>query len=97
MDIRIFKLNSGEHVIAEVIEAYVDTYKLKNHCNVFPAPDGSNGVSVLPTSNMFKDNEVIIDRSQIVYEGVPQEEIHDQFYQAFGVGLILPSSEIVKA
>lgn len=96
MKIKLFKLNSGEHMLAEVIGETVESYTLKNHCMVFPAPDQTNGVKVLPSYNMFDDAGVELSRSQIVYEGYPQEEIREQYEAAFGSGILVQSTQILR-
>lgn len=97
MNLILLKINSGEHIIAEVLDENSHEYKLKNHCMVFPAPDGSNAIKVLPTYNIFDNGEVTFPKSQVVYYGQPYSEIRDQYESAFGSVILTQSSAIMKA
>lgn len=90
----MLKLASGEHLIAEVIGETSHEYQLKNHCMVFPAPDGSNAVKVLQTHNMFDNDEVVFPKASVVYYGQPQEEIREQYENAYSV-ILKPSTQII--
>lgn len=96
MELILIKLNSGEHMIAEVVTYRGDELELKNHCMVFPAQDKSNSVSVLPTFNLFDADGVMMPKSQIVYSGQPNDEIREQYEAAFGSGIVLPSTQILR-
>jgi hypothetical protein len=84
MDVRIFKVTSGEQFIGEVVsdETNRDYLEVKNHCAVFPNQDGSNSIHVIKSYAMF-DGDVRLYRNMIVLEGAPQEEILEQFMSAF--------------
>ncbi len=97
MRVIMFKIASGEHFVAEVIDESGNELLLKNHCNVFPAVDGSNSVTVLPTYNMFSPAGVLIRDSNIIYIGEPNEEILEQYIAAFSPksDIIMPSNQII--
>lgn len=90
------KLNSGEHMLSEVVDESSACFSLKNNCMVFPAQDQSNSVSVLPTFNMFDSDGVSMYKSQIVYFGQPNDEIRAQYDSAFGNGIVLPSTSLLR-
>lgn len=96
MEMILMKLSSGEHMLAEIVGESSKSYNLKNHCMVFPAQDQSNSVSVLPTFNLFDNDGVEMDKNKIVYHGQPNEEIRAQFDAAFGNGIILPTTQILR-
>ena len=99
-DIKLFKLVTGEEVLAEVLPGHPNSTRLKNPVRVAMVP-GATGPSVgfapFPTfAPQTKNSHIDISDNMIVYSYVPEEDFIMQYNQIFGSGIIVPSKQILN-
>lgn len=90
MSLKLIKLSYGEEVLAEVktVITNQNQYTLEDAVVIQPAPDqeGNMQLQFLPwTMAMFAaDNTVTVERSHVVAEATPAEELVARHSQIFG-------------
>lgn len=99
MEIKAFKLITGEEVLAEVISD-TDAYVLKNPVGiaVVRGRDGTPNVGFAPFpihSEQKSGSEITIDKSHVVYYYTPSEDFVTNYDQLFGTGLVLPPKTLI--
>lgn len=97
MDIRIFKLVTGEDIIGELIAAG-GKFRVKNPVRVamMRGQDGAPNVGFAPFpsyTDEVKDAILEFLREHVVYYYVPAEDFRKNYEQMFGLGLILPTEK----
>jgi hypothetical protein len=99
MNIKAFKLITGEEVLAEVLSD-TDAYVLKNPVGiaVVRGRDGAPNVGFAPFplhAEQVSGSELSIDKSHVVYYYTPSEDFVSNYDQIFGTGLVLPPKTLI--
>ena len=102
MNIKAFKLSTGEEVLAEVI-CDTDVYVLKNPVGiaVVRGRDGTPNVGYVGFApfplhaEQVSGSELTIDKSHVVYYYIPSEDFVSNYDQLFGTGLVLPPKTLI--
>lgn len=94
MDIKAFKLVTGEEILGEVVNI-TEAFTIKNPVgiSIVRGPDGNPnvGFSPFPLHAEQKTGTTIdIHTQHVVYFYVPAEDFVQNYEQIFGTGLILP-------
>ena len=101
MNIKVFKLISGEDVLGEVVsESDMITIKNPVAISIVRASDGmpNVGFSPFPLHAEQKSGETIdIVHSNVVYSYVPAEDFIKNYDQIFGSGIILPPKQLITS
>ena len=100
--LRVFKLRSGEEIIAKVTEKFtgenITGYHLKNPCMLIPVP-GRNGqghsLAIVPwMASVKQDQGFEIPKDAVLFTAEPMDDLANEYSSAFGSGLVIPSKEM---
>ncbi len=100
MDIRAYKIMSGEDILGECINDNEHFVTIKNPVGiqVVRGPNGqpSIGFAPFPIHAEQKSGQTIdIRREFVIYSYVPAEDFVSNYEQVFGTGLIVPNKQII--
>lgn len=93
MNVRAFKLVSGDEFAAEVVENGANCVVVKNPITLRPTPQGLAPVPALLLFN--NDQSLNLDREDIVFEGAPKKELENLYLEVFS-GVAQASPEVSK-
>ena len=90
--IHVFKLSSGEEVIATVIEELTDSFRIKSPLQLTM---GAQGLSFAPFSIMGDPQKsMLLNRSLVTVHVSPAPKIESQ-YQSITTGIALPEKSSI--
>lgn len=102
MNIKAFKLVTGEDILGEVV---IDSgnnllYTLKNPVSIaiVRGQDGRPNVGFAPFpmhAEQIKDSTIDIQSSHVVYSYIPAQDFIDNYNQVFGSGIVVPKQQII--
>ena len=87
--IKIFKLTTGEELIADVIPDG-PSWSLKNPVRLIIS---EQGVGMIPFAPFVESETVAIDNNHIIYQSNPDSEVLNAYNSKFG-GLVIPSNHL---
>lgn len=92
IDVRLFRIVTGEEVVAEVVSETDTTITVQNGLVVLPT---NNGVGFAPWATVInKDKpEITMSRNHIVYVAEVQEDVANKYNEMFGSKLVMPESK----
>lgn len=92
IDVRLFRIVTGEEVVAEVVSETDTTITVQNGLVVLPT---NNGVGFAPWATVInKDKpEITMSRNHIVYIAEVQEDVANKYNEMFGSKLVMPESK----
>jgi len=92
IDVKLFRIITGEEVIAELVSEDSTSIVVKNGLVVLPT---NNGVGFAPWATVIsKDNpDITLSRGHIVYIAELQEEVAKKYNEMFGSKLITPNDK----
>ena len=92
IDVKLFRIITGEEVIAELVSADANSVVVKNGLVVVPT---NNGVGFAPWATVIsKDHpEITVSREHVVYIAELQEDIAKKYNEMFGSKLITPNDK----
>jgi hypothetical protein len=99
MEIKAFKLVTGEEILGEIIDKNTTSnIRLKNPVGiaVVRGPDGKPNVGFAPFplyAPQQKDATIDIPKESIVYSYTPADDFLDNYNQVFGAGIVLPKPQ----
>lgn len=84
MQIQIFKIVSGEEILAEVIEEFEDRLVLSNSAQIAiqPKEDGTMGI-VVAAFMPYADEVIILYKTSIVASCIPAEGLANEYKAKF--------------
>lgn len=97
MDIRVFKMINGEEVIADVKKIDNETYTVESPAVIMlqQTQSGQMGVGIAPYMP-YISGEVIIRKTAIASEGIPEIKMQNEYSRLFGSGIeIAPANALV--
>jgi len=93
LDVRLFRVSTGEEVVAELISEDEETITVKNCLVVYPQ---QNGVNFGPWITVCKkEAEVPVKKDFLVYFTEVDEEVNKKYNQMFGSKLEIPESKLI--
>ena len=94
MNVKLFRMWSGEDVIADQVGELTDTIVIRNPIVAIPAGNGQMGFA--PWSPLLKDKDIDLEVSKkyVVYISEAQEQIVEQYEQMFSV-IKSPSKKLI--
>jgi len=94
MDVRLFRISSGEDIIAEVVESNDDVLTIKN--GIVAIPNGkSMQIGFAPwTPLLDPDTEIVIEKSWVVYDATPSSAVLEHYNGMFG-NVMVPENKII--
>lgn len=94
MDVKVFKMVSGEEYIAELVDETEDHYVIKQPVGM--VDQGGGKVGFMPYFVMAKSREFKILKDHFITEPQePIEEPKENYEQIFGSGIIAPTKKIL--
>ena len=99
MAIKLFRLKSGEDVVAEVEETEIDVVTLDNPAVITPMGDPRGGNvqwGFTPWAMFSKDKKIQVQKEWIVFVSEPAKDIVNNYRQAFGSGIVVPEVNTAK-
>ena len=92
MNIKVFKLISGEELIAEVFATYEAYMNVKNPAQIVLQQTGQ-GVSVALAPYMpYIEGNVNLQRHAVAAEGEPNQQMANEYNRIFGSGIVVASA-----
>jgi len=94
MNVKLFRMWSGEDVIADQVGDLTDTIVIRNPIVAIPAGNGQMGFA--PWSPLLKDKnmDLEIPKKYVVYISEAQEQIVEQYEEMFSV-IKSPSKKLI--
>ena len=91
-NVKLFRITTGEEVIAELVSETDDTVTLKNGLVVLPT---NTGVGFAPWATVIdQDNpEITVSKTHVVYIVPVQEDVSKKYNEMFGSKLITPDKK----
>jgi hypothetical protein len=90
MNVKVFRLLTGDDMIAEVTKEEDNKLTLKNPMLIGVS---DQGLITAPLSLIAKTEEVTISSDHVLFMAAPEDEILNHYKKQFG-GIVLPSSGI---
>ena len=94
MNVKLIRINTGEDVIANLIEDSDCSVTFKNAIVAFPTDVGKIGFG--PWSPLLsEDEEILVSKKHIIYVADPRQDIIDQYEQMYGSKLVTPNKNLI--
>lgn len=92
IDVKLFRITTGEEVVAELVSETDDTITLKNGLVVLPT---NNGVGFAPWATIIdpEEPEITLLKQHVVYNVKVQEDVRQKYNQMFGSKLVTPEEK----
>ena len=92
IDVKLFRITTGEEVVAELVSETTDTVIVRNGLVVLPT---NNGVGFAPWATVIdNDNpEIELSWKHIIYKVPVQEDVAKKYNEMFGSKLITPDKK----
>ena len=92
IDVKLFRITTGEEVVAELVSETDDTITLKNGLVVLPT---NNGVGFAPWATTIdpEEPEITLLKQHVVYNVKVQEDVRQKYNQMFGSKLVTPEEK----
>ena len=92
IDVKLFRIITGEEVVAELVSETDDTITLKNGLVVLPT---NNGVGFAPWATIIdpEEPEITLLKQHVVYNVKVQEDVRQKYNQMFGSKLVTPEEK----
>ena len=92
MTIKVFKMINGEELICEVLETTDTQYSVKSPANIMlQQTERGMGVGIAPYMP-YAGDKITINRSAIAAEGVPDQNMQNEYNRIFGSGIQVVSA-----
>ena len=92
--IKVYRLTTGEDLIADELDSNDKTIKVKKPFVLIPqqqAPGRSVSVGFVPYSPYAKEDVIEVKSNNIISEVVPKQELANAYKQNTGAGIIEPT------
>jgi hypothetical protein len=96
MDIKVLKLVNGDEIICGV--EYKDNTVVIDHparIMLMQSEDGGVGCSLIPWFFHSSQTQYPIQKSHIIIDVDPQEELRNAYSEQFGSGIVTPPSGLI--
>jgi hypothetical protein len=93
INVKLFRISTGEEVVAELVSETETSVTLKNGLVVLPTPQG--GVGFAPWSPVInKDKpEMEVSRNFVVYVAEVEEQVEKKYNEIYGSKLVTPNQK----
>ena len=92
--IKVYRLTTGEDLIADELDSNDKTIKVKKPFVLIPqqqAPGRPVSVGFVPYSPYAKEDVITIKNNNVISEVVPKQELANAYKQNTGAGIIEPT------
>ena len=93
IDVKLFRIATGEEVVAELISEDDNFVTVKNGLVVLPSPDGRVGFAPWASVVDRSIPELIIARNHIVYIAEVDPSIKKKYNEVYGSKLVTPEEK----
>jgi len=92
INVKLFRITTGEEVVAELVSETDDTVTVKNGLVVLPT---NTGVGFAPWATVIskEDPEIEMSKKHVVYIAEVQEDVCKKYNEMFGSKLITPDKK----
>jgi hypothetical protein len=89
-EVRVYKMISGEEVIAKQIQETQTIYKVENPASIMMTDQGNGtvGVGIAPFMPYSEDRTVEINRMAVAASANPAVEMLNEYNRIYGSGLV---------
>jgi hypothetical protein len=93
INVKLFRIATGEEVVAELVSQDDNFVTVKNGLVVLPTPQG--GVGFAPWATVIDKSipELIIAKNHIVYTAEVDEQVKNKYNEIYGSKLVTPSEK----
>jgi len=93
INVKLFRISTGEEVVAELVSETETSVTLKNGLVVIPTSQG--GIGFAPWSPVInKDKpEMEVSRNFVVYVAEVEEQVEKKYNEIYGSKLVTPSEK----
>lgn len=97
MDIKVFKLVTGEEILGELIEITDKAVTLKNPVAVVMQrmQNGETGLGFMPFMAYVANKTVVFNQDKIILAAEVDETVSGQYNTIFGAGIVVPSKTLI--
>ena len=90
IDVKLFRITTGEEVVAEVLSETDETITIQNGLVVLPT---NTGVGFAPWATVISKEtpEITVSKNHIVYKAEVQEDVAQKYNEMFGSKLVTPT------
>ena len=92
IDVKLFRIITGEEVVAELVSETVDTVTVKNGLVVLPS---AQNVGFAPWATVINREkpEITVNRNHIVYIAELDSNIRNKYNEIYGSKLVTPEEK----
>lgn len=91
-DITLFRLHSGEEVIAKVLDNSNNTWTIKSPAILLPMGEGRLGMGAwLPYCNT---DSMQLPEKAVAFTVSPKKELVNNYNSGFGSGIVVPENDL---
>ena len=94
-NVMLFRINSGEEVIAKVIDKAADGWTIKNPAIIVPLGQGKLGLG--PWLPYCTTDSFFLPKSATLFTGELRKEMINDYNTNFGSGLVVPDNSVEDA
>ena len=95
LEVKLFRLNSGEEVLAKVLECVGSEWVIKNPAVLLPVGNGKLGLA--PWLPYCETDGMVLPEKAIAFVSVPKVQLVNDYNTNFGSGIVVPENEIQEA
>tara|TARA_R100000005_G_C4853181_1_gene118448 strand:- start:289 stop:582 length:294 start_codon:yes stop_codon:yes gene_type:complete len=90
IDVKLFRIITGEEIIAEILSETDDTITVQNGLVVLPT---NTGVGFAPWATVISKEkpEITVSKKHIVYRAEVQDDVAHKYNEMFGSKLVTPT------
>ena len=93
MNVKLFRIVTGEEVVAELLTEDEKTVTVQNGLVVLPTANGSVGFAPWATVISKDEPEITVKKTFIIYVAAVQEDVAKKYNEMFGSKVIVPESK----
>lgn len=93
INVKLFRISTGEEIVAELVSSSVSSVTLKNGIVVLPTPGGGVGfTSWTPVIDKDKP-EIQISKNFVVYIAEVDPQVKNKYNEIYGSKLVVPDEK----
>ena len=93
MNVKLFRIVTGEEVVAELVSEDDNFITVKNGLVVLPTPNGTVGFAPWATVIDKSIPDLIIARNHVVYIAEVEEQVKNKYNELFGSKIVTPGEK----
>jgi len=93
INVKLFRILTGEEVIAEVVSEDENSVTIKNGLVVLPTPNGTVGFAPWATVIDKSLPELTISRNHIVYIAEVEDQVKNKYNEIYGSKIVTPGEK----